>query len=78
MTTDGEKESALISPNILAPAVGGAVGGLIVVVIIILVVVIALLVIKRGQKRSLKVNGRKESVTVQGYNNALYDGKHTL
>jgi predicted metalloprotease len=57
----------------IGPAVGGAVGGLIAVIIIIAVVVIALLVIKRGQKGSLKVNDRKESV--QGYNNALYDGK---
>jgi predicted metalloprotease len=59
----------------IGPAVGGAVGGLIAVIIIIAVVVIALLLImiKRGQKGSLKVNDRKESV--QGYNNALYDGK---
>ena len=52
---------------------GGAVGGLIAVVIVIAVVVIALLVIKKSQKGSLKVNDKKESV--QGYNNALYDGK---
>ena len=68
-------ESTLIS-NRIGPAVGGAVGGLIAVIVVIAVVVIALLVIKRSQKGSLKVNNRKESV--QGYNNALYDGKQTL
>ena len=62
------------SSNNIGPAVGGTVGGLIAVVVVIAVVVIALLVIKKGQKGSLKVNDRKES-TVQGYNNALYDGK---
>ena len=61
------------SSNSIGPAVGGAVGGLIAVVIVIAVVVIALLVIKKSQKGSLKVNDKKESV--QGYNNALYDGK---
>ena len=59
--------------NIIAPAIGGAVGGLIVVIAVIAVVLIALLFIKRGQKGSLKVNNGKESV--QGYNNAVYDGK---
>ena len=65
------------SSNIIGPAVGGAVGGLVVVItIIVVVVIIALLFIKRSQKGSLKVmiNDRKESV--QGYNNALYDGKY--
>ena len=61
------------SSSILGPAVGGAVGGLAVVIIIIAVVVITLLFVKRGQKGSLKVNNRKESV--QGYNNAVYNGK---
>ena len=59
------------SLSILGPAVGGAVGAVIVVTVVM--VVIALLFIKRGQKGSLKVNDRKESV--QGYNNAVYDGK---
>ena len=61
------------SSSILGPAVGGAVGGLVVITIIIAVVAIALLFIKRGQKRSLKVNDRKESV--QGFNNVVYNGK---
>ena len=61
------------SSSILGPAVGGVVGGLVVITIIIAVVVIALLFIKRGQKRLLKVNNRKESV--QGFNSAVYDGK---
>ena len=62
------------SPSrILGPAVGGVVGGLTVVSIIVAVVVIALLFTKRSQKGSLKVNDGKESV--QGYNNAVYDGK---
>ena len=71
-TGQSETHTALVS-SILGPAVGGAIGGLIVVIVIIVVVVIALVFIKRGQKRSLKVNNRKESV--QGYNNAVYDGK---
>ena len=61
------------SSSILGPAVGGAVGGLVVITIIIAVVVIALLFIKRGQKRSLKINNGKDSV--QGFNSAVYDGK---
>ena len=69
----GQSGMALGSDSI-GPAVGGAVGGLLVVIaILIVVVIIALLFIKRGRKGSLKVNDRKESV--QGYNNALYDGK---
>ncbi len=65
------------SSSIIAPVMGGVVGGLIVVIAVVAVVIIlSLLVIKRGQKRSLKVNDRKESV--HGYNNALYDGKQTL
>ena len=72
--TAGQSEihTALVS-SILGPTVGGAIGGLTVVIVIIVVVVIALAFIKRGQKGSLKVNDRKESV--QGYNNAVYDGK---
>ena len=76
MVTQGHMMSSpapASSSNSIAPAVGGAVGGLIAVIVIIAVVVIALLVIKKGQKGSLKVNDRKESV--RGYNNALYDGK---
>lgn len=76
MVTQGHMISASnleSSSSILGPAVGGVVGGLIVIIAFIAVVIIALLFIKRGQKGSLKVNDRKESV--QGYNNALYDGK---
>ena len=65
---------SVISNNIVAPAIGGAVGGLIIVIAVIAVVLIALLIIKRSQKGSLNVNNKKES-TVQGFNNAVYDGK---
>lgn len=62
------------SLSILGPAVGGAVGGLAAVIAVtVVMVVIALLLIKRGQRESLKVNDGKESVL--GFNNAVYDGK---
>ena len=65
-----------MTPNpesLIAPAVGGAVGGLIVVIVVIAVVVITLLFIKRGQQGSTMLNDKK--VSLQAYNNALYDGK---
>ena len=52
-------------------AVGGAVGGLMVVVVVAVgMIVILLLVVKRGQKGSMKVGAN--GVGVQAFNNALY------
>ena len=53
-------------------AVGGAVGGLMVVMVVAVgIIIFLLLVIKRGQKGSVKVEANGNGV--QAFNNSLYD-----
>ena len=75
-TTDNEQRLTMSQPSPsginIGYAVGGAVGGLVVIIVVAVgMIAIVLLVVKRGQKGSMKVEAN--GTGVQSFNNALYD-----